>query len=264
MALTRYALLSGGGLAQSHTKYEFKYEGSRQLSLCGFIPNVMEDVGTRNMVDKCNCWVTKNRPHWTETKLNNAICVGLSLNDPKTQLFVNACLRHPDFMVLCRRGSDGRLIRSRPLCGTEVRKADSRAGLKTTPWSQKDAIFFQDSILDEARPIVSCDKVLDDCFQVAIVDGGEGDMQTFVDKLVQMWYKVYEVEDFKGLLVRIGQPYLDSEELEVDESHKPYTTPIVPNIEFNVLESYKKLWGRSPREDRLVDDEIQIEMVVAK
>lgn len=264
MALTRYALLSGGSLAQSHTKFEFKYEGSRQLSLCGFIPNVIEDVGTRNRVEKCNCFIKKNRPHWTETKLNNAMCVGLSLTDPKTQLFVNACLRRSDFMVLCRKGSDGRLIRSKPLCGTEVRKADTRAGLKKTPWSQKDAIYFQDSILEEARPIISYGKALGDCFQVAIVDGGDGDVQNFVDKLVKIWYQIYEVEDFRELLVLIGQPYLDTEELEVDEIQRPYSIPIIPNIELDVLTSYKKLWGRAPREGRLVDDEIQIEMVAIK
>ncbi|KAJ3508643.1 hypothetical protein NLJ89_g5641 [Agrocybe chaxingu] len=262
VALTRYAILSGQGLAQSQIRYEFNFDGCRVLSLCGFIPNVIENVVPRYQVEKCNCFFEGNKPHWTETKANNAICVGLSLNDPKTQLFVNACLREPDFMVLCRKGPTGRLIRSKPLWGTEVRKADTRAGLKKAVWDQREAIHFQDSVLDEARPLTAPDKYLDDCFQVAIVDGGEGDMQATINKLVKVWYRIYEVEDFGGLLLKIGNPYLTSEELEVDEKRNRKGSPLTPNLELDVLASYRRLWGHGPREGRLVDDEIDIEIVV--
>lgn len=259
MALTRYTVLTGSGLAQSYVKYEYDYEGSRTLSLCGFIPNGIEDFGPRYKVEKCNCFFDHNKPHWTETKTNNVICVGLSLTDPKTQLFVNACLRNPDLMVLCRKGSNGRLIRSRPLCWTQVRKADTRAGLKAAPWNSYETVYFEDSLLEEAQPLVGPNRQLDDCFQIAIVDGGEGEVEDFVDKLAKLWYQVYEVEDIRGLLVEIGGPLLEDGELEIETRKKKNRLPLIPNMELDVMKSYRRLWGKGPREGRLVDDEVYLQ-----
>ncbi|KAF8960870.1 hypothetical protein BDZ97DRAFT_1905721 [Flammula alnicola] len=223
VALTRYAILTGSGLAQSQIKYDFKYGGCRVLAICGFVPNNIEDFGPRYKIEKCNCLVKHNKPHWTEIRSNNTIC---------TQDFVNACLRHP---TLCAK-------RRHPL------------GLKKAPWDPTEATYFKDSILEEARPLTSLDHQLDDCFQVAIVDGGEGELE-------KLWYQVYEVDGFRDLLSDIGYSYLDSGELEVYEDRKQALGPLIENTELDRLAAYKRLWGRGPREGRLVDDEIEIEVI---
>lgn len=232
------------------------------MSLCGFVPNGIEDFGPKYKVEKSNCFFDHNKPHWTETKSNNAICVGLSLTDPKTQLFVNACLRHPDLMVLCRKGANGRLIRSGPLCCTQVRKADTRAGLKVAPWNIHETVCFRDSLLEEARPLLGRDRQLDDCFQLAIVDGGEGDVEDFVDKLAKLWYQVYEVEDIRGLLVEIASPLLEDGELEIESRKSTNRLPLILNMELDVMLSYRRLWGKGPREGQLVDDEDYLQTLV--
>lgn len=249
-------------MAQSYTKYDFDYDGWRTLALCGFIPNNIEDVGPRYVVEKSNSSYGRKAPQWTETKTNNAICAGLSLKDPQSQSFVDACLRHEDLMVLCRKGPHGEIIRSdKRLVGAERRTADTRAGLKKTPWDQADAVFFQDSVLEEARPLIYSGKYLDDCYQVAIVHDGEGEVQEFINELVKIWYGVYGVDEFRDLLAEIGHQYLDNEELEVDEKPRPNEIPILPNTELDVILSYKQLWGRTPREGRLADDEVQLEVI---
>lgn len=226
------------------------------MSLCGFVPNGINDFGPRYKVEKSNYFFDHNKAQWTETKSNNVICVGLSLTDPKTQLFVNACLRQPDLMVLCRKGANGRLIRSRPLCFTQVRKANTRAGLKAAPWDIFETVYFQDSLLEEAQPFITPTRQLNDCFQLAIVDGGEGEVEDFVDKLVKLWYEVYEVEDVKGILVEIGTPLLEDGELEAESGKKGSRLPLTPNLELDVMESYRRLWGKRPKEGHLADDEV--------
>ncbi|PPR03389.1 hypothetical protein CVT24_012514 [Panaeolus cyanescens] len=263
VALTRYSLLTASGLAQSYTKYNHGYQGSRELSLCGFIPNTIDRLGPRYTVEKSNRFFDRrNTPLWTEIQTNYIICAGLSLTDPKTQLFVNACLRHPDFMVMCRKGPNGRIIRTKPLCGNRVRKATTRAALKNTPWDPTEDIVFQDSVLEEAWPLLSRDTHLQDCFQIAIMDGGEGEMEDFVQKLVKVWFQVYGVDDIHGLLKAIGNPYTESGELEVEmERLATHTDPIIPNLEFDIQKSYMRLWARTPDDGRLADDEIDIEFV---
>jgi len=162
-------------------------------------------------------------------------------------------------MVLCRKGSNGRLIRSRPLCWTQVRKADTRAGLKAAPWNSYETVYFEDSLLEEAQPLVGPNRQLDDCFQIAIVDGGEGEVEDFVDKLAKLWYQVYEVEDIRGLLVEIGGPLLEDGELEIETRKKKNRLPLIPNMELDVMKSYRRLWGKGPREGRLVDDEVYLQ-----
>lgn len=258
VALTRYAILSGGGLAQSYLRYDFEYDGYHSLVLCGFIPNNIENFGPRYIIKKDNSYNKHHRPQWSETKSNYAICVGLSLTDPKSQEFVNACLRHSDLQVLCRKGRDGRLIRSKPLLGTQTRVAESRAALKQKPWDVQNAMYYQDSILQDALPIVSSTQRLEDCFQVAIVDNGDGDMQDFVDKLEKIWFEVYDAEELKDLLHDIGGPYLHRKELEIDDTRAEPHSPVMPSTEPDIMVSYERLWGRAPREGRLVDDEINV------
>ncbi|KAF8958607.1 hypothetical protein BDZ97DRAFT_1923502 [Flammula alnicola] len=53
------------------------------------------------------------------------------------------------------------------------RNADTRSGLKKASWDPTEATYFKDRILEEARPLTSLDHQLDDCFQVAIINGGE-------------------------------------------------------------------------------------------
>jgi len=221
--------------------------------LCGFVPNHIEDIGPRFSIEKDNAYGKHYKPRWTEIKSNPAIFAGLSLTDPKSQEFLNACLRSQDFQVLCRKGRDGRLIRSRDLCGQRRRTAETRAALKNMPWDS--AKVFGDAILIKALPMVNFDRRLNDCFQVAIVDDGDGDIHDFVAKLQQIWVDVYDAKDPPGLFSKLGIPYLESQELEMNIGDCPGPL-ITPNTESDVLISYKRLWGRGPREGRLADCEI--------
>jgi len=130
---------------------------------------------------------------------------------------VNKCLKHPDFMVLARKGAKGRIIKSLPkIWALKVRKGHSKAELATIPWdSVSDVVYFDDSILEEAWPIVSVlgDK-LEDCLQVVIVDRGEGEMEDFVLKLEQVWLEVYGARDMYDLLQLLGNPLIESGEID--------------------------------------------------
>jgi hypothetical protein len=147
-------------------------------------------------------------------------------------------------MVLVRKGAKGRIIRSTPkVWAVKVRKGHSKAELATIPWdSASDVVYFQDSILEEAWPIVSVlgDR-LEDCLQVAIVDRGEGEMADFVLKLEQVWFEVYGVKDMYGLFQVLGAPLVRNGEIEFNDDF-----PVVPNIEEDVMKSYKRLWGVEP------------------
>jgi hypothetical protein len=243
-------------LSQSNLKYDFGYEGDLTLVLCGFVPNSMTSQGPRHAITKTKCPFDKNVYHWEETLTNQVVCVGLSLTDPKSQAFVNKCLKHPDFMVLVRKGANGRVIRSLPkIWVLKVRKGHSKAELATKPWDlARDVVYFQDSILEEARPIVSVlgDK-LEDCLQVAIVDRGEGEMKDFVLKLERVWLEVYGVGDMYELLGMLGDPLISDGEIEFKEDKVKDGFPMVPNIEEDVMKSYKRLWGVEPK--ALADDE---------
>lgn len=255
VALTRYTLFSCSTLHQSNLRYHFEYEGFLTLTLCGFIPNDIEDFGPRFRIWKDNAYGKHYKPRWTEVKSNPAIFVGLSLTDPKSQEFLNACLRHPVLQVLCRKGPEGRLIRSRNLCGQRRRTAETRAALKNTPWEGTN-LFSDSEVLTQALPVVTLDQRIDDCFQVAIVDDGDGDIHDFVAKLERIWLDVYDVNDPFGLFSELGIPYLESQELEEKEHSCSEPLILLPNTEPDILVSYKRLWKRGPREGRLVDDKI--------
>ena len=257
VALTRFVVITDSTryLSQSILKYTYGYEGDLTLVLCGFIPNSMTSQGPRYVTTKTKYSFDKNFHLWKETMTNPVICAGLSLTDPKSQTFVNKCLKRPDFMVLVRKGAEGRIIKSLPkIWGVKVRKARSKAELATIPWdSVSDVVYFQDSILEEAWPIVSVlgDK-LEDCLQVAIIDCGEGEMGDFVLKLEQVWLDVYGAQDRYDLFRRLGNPLVESG--EIDFKGKRDET-MVPNIEEDVMKSYKRLWGVEPK--TLADDEYE-------
>jgi len=256
VGLTRFVVFTGSSLAQTRLKYSFDVDKTKTLSLCGFVPNEIDSTCSRYFVDKCNCPFKKNTAHWQEMRTNFVMCVGLSLNDPKSQKFLNACLRHPDFQLLIQKGKDGRVIRSAPsIWATRVRHASTRAGLQKVPWdSVEDVTYFTDSLLQEARPLITSTQKIEDCFRVAIIDSGEGDMTDFACKLAEKWYEVYGVEDIGGLINLMANPYVDSGELELIDS----TTAdwyLVPNVEVDILKSYRRLWGMSPRQGTLPNDD---------
>ncbi|KAJ7468940.1 hypothetical protein B0H11DRAFT_1395233 [Mycena galericulata] len=255
VALTRFVVLNMNGLSQSNLKYEIPYEGSKVLSLCGFIPNSIDIFPPRSVVSKCNC-VYNGVPHWEETSTSYVLCAGLSLTDPKSQAFVNACLRDPTLMVLVRKGAAGRIIRSVPRIWAErMRHANTRAGLRTAEWDPACTVYYQDSVLEEARPKVYDAQVLEDCFQLVLVDGGEGSMANFVEKVSRIWLeKVYKARDVMELIGDIAMPVVKSGELEFLYRGKRAPAGIVPNLETDVLTAYKRLWGRAPAE--LADDDI--------
>lgn len=255
VSLTRFVVLNMNGLSQSNLKYEIPFEGSKVLSLCGFIPNSIDTFPPRSLINKCNC-VYNGVPHWEETGVSYVLCAGLSLTDPKSSVFVNACLRDPALMVIVRKGAAGRVIKSTERIWAErMRHANTRAGLRTAPWDPSRTVYYQDSVLEEARPKVYDTEVLEDCFQVVLVDGGEGSMADFVAKISSIWLeKVYNVSDTAELIGDIAIPIVKSGELEINFRGKRGPALVVPNLEADVLTAYKRLWGRAPAE--LVDDDI--------
>ncbi|KAF7366312.1 FAD-binding-3 domain-containing protein [Mycena sanguinolenta] len=254
VTLTRFVVLNMNGLSQSNLKYDIPYDGSKVLSLCGFIPNSVDTFPPRSVVSKCNC-VYNGVPHWEETAVSYVLCAGLPLTDPQSSVFVNACLRDPSLMVIVRKGAAGCIIKSVERVWAErMRHANTRAGLKTAEWDPARAVYYQDSVLEEACPRVYDTKVLEDCFQVVLVDGGQGTMADFVKKISDIWLdKVYKVADTIQLITEIAIPIVKSGELEIDYG-KRGPALVMANLETDVLKAYKRLWGRAPVE--LVDDDI--------
>ncbi|KIM42093.1 hypothetical protein M413DRAFT_444562 [Hebeloma cylindrosporum] len=257
VTFTRYVILSCTFLPQPNLRYDFEYDGFPMLALCGFIPNDITDPGPRFIIEKDNAYGKFYKPRWTEIKTNPVICVGLSLTDPKSQEFLNACLRHQDLEVLFRKGRDGRVIRSMDFCAQRRRTAETRAALKDMPWDSVK-LFVDEGVLGKALPIVTLGRRLDDCFQVGIIDDGDGDMHDFVDKLLQIWLDIYDVKDAPELFREIGIPYLENYEVEMDMGARKTCSDfvILSNTAPDVLISYKHLWGRAPREGQLVDDKM--------
>ncbi|KAJ7173002.1 hypothetical protein C8R43DRAFT_678769 [Mycena crocata] len=255
VTLTRFVVLNMNGLSQSNLKYEIPYDGSKVLSLCGFIPNSIDTFPPRSVVSKCNC-VYNGVPHWEETGASYVLCAGLALSDSKSQAFVNACLRDPALMVIVRKGEDGRIIKSvERIWAERVRHANTRAGLRAVAWDPARTVYYQDSVLEEAQPKVCDDEVLKDCFQVVLVDGGEGSMADFVSKISRIWLeKVYGVPDAMTLIGDIAVPFVKSGELEIDYRGRRGPATLVSNLEVDVLTAYKRLWGKAPAE--LADDDI--------
>ncbi|KAJ6467209.1 hypothetical protein C8R47DRAFT_1152960 [Mycena vitilis] len=255
VSLTRFVVLNMNGLSQSNLKYEIPYEGSKVLSLCGFIPNSIDIFPPRFVVTKCNC-VYNGVPHWEETSVSYVLCAGLSLSDPKSSLFVNACLRDPTLMVIVRKGAAGRVVKSTERIWAErMRHANTRAGLRKAAWDPSRTVYYQDSVLEEARPKIYDDQGLEDCFQLVLVDGGEGSMADFVKKVSTIWLeKVYNLTDAGELIGDIAIPIVKSGELEIKYRGRRGPAMVVPNREADLLTAYKRLWGNAPTE--LVDDDI--------
>jgi hypothetical protein len=249
VALTRFALLSRSDLKQSSIRYEFGFDATRLITLCGFIPNGIERFSSRYTVEKCNCPFDRKTAHWSETKRSFGLYAGLSSKDPKSQMFVNACLRHPDFMVMVRNGANGKIIKApKRIWALRTREASTRAGLRKVPWdSCQKTIHLMDTILDEAQPVVPrTHERIKDCLQVVILDGGEGEWQDFFCKLRDVWCEVYQVTNAQELLQEITEPYFISSDLEVAESRKVDVYPIIPNIEEDLSKAYKQLWDTLP------------------
>jgi hypothetical protein len=216
----------------------------------------MTSQGPRYTITKTKYSYDKHVYHWQETLTNQVVCAGLSLTDPKSQAFVNKCLKHPDFMVLVRKGAKGRIIRStQKVWALKIRMAHSKVELVTIPWdSPSDVLYLQDSILEEAWPIVSVlgDK-LEDCLQVTIVDRGDGEMEDFVLKLEQVWLEVYGAKDKYELVELLGVPLVKNGEIEFKPGKVKDIFSLVPNIEQDVVKNYRRLWGVESM--ALADDE---------
>ncbi|KAK7042185.1 FAD-binding-3 domain-containing protein [Favolaschia claudopus] len=257
VSLTRFVVFNMNGLNQSALRYEFPYDGAKVLSLCGFIPNSIDTFPPRSVISKCNC-IYNGQPHWEETSVSYVLCAGLSLNDPSSGAFVNACLRDPSLMVVVRKGAKGRVIKSVERVWAErMRQANTRAGLRIASWDPARTVYYQDSVLEEACPRVFGTEVLEECYQLVLVDGGAGSMADFVKKLSDIWLeKVYEVGDVMELMMQLALPIVKSGELEIKYKGKRGPAMVVGNIEMDVLAAYKKLWGRTPAE--LVDDDIDV------
>jgi hypothetical protein len=154
------------------------------------------------------------------------------------QVFVNACIRHPDFMVMLRKGANARIIRSSSIVWTSrKRHARSPSALTSVPWEKTaDVISLPDLALEDAQPSGWVHAKIVDCMQVIIVDAGEGTMGDFVRKLVEIWCQVYKVDNKDELYNALKYPYEASGELD---EYQEVTSKIA-------LGYYQRLWGCMP------------------
>lgn len=260
VTLTRFAVLTATGLSQGGLKYDLPYESSKILSLSGFIPNGIDAAPPRAVVSKCNC-VLNGAPHWEETRVSYVLGAGLPLGDPKAHAFVNACLRDPALMVLTRKGKDAPVVRSTTRIWAErVRQASTRAGLRAAAWDARRAMYYRDSVLEAVCPRAAETVVFEDCFQVVLVDGGDGSMAEFVKRVSEIWLEVYGVRDTMALMGEVATPFVEGGELEVNYHGRSAPATLVANIEEDVLAAYKRLWGSAPAE---LLDEDRLEQMAA-
>ncbi|KAG2359881.1 hypothetical protein BDR07DRAFT_1452178 [Suillus spraguei] len=216
IAMTRFSLFSKAALSQSYIKYEYGFDGAKELILAGFIPSDIPLSSPRHSIICTDSGSQSFGPMWEETKRNLSLYGSLSLNDAKAQAFVNGCIRHPDLMVMLRKGADGRVIRSRPVVWTSrKRRARSRSALTSVSWEKtRDVVRCEDDDLEEAQPSGWNHEMIADCLMVVLVDGGEGNMGDFVHKLVEIWCQVYHVKDKEELYSALETPFVDAGELE--------------------------------------------------
>lgn len=167
---------------------------------------------------------------------------GLSLSDPRAQAFVNGCIRHPDLMVMLRKGANARIIRSSSVTWvSRTRRAQSRSALASVPWEETSNVVVSllDSVLEEAQPPGWGRGKIANCMQVVFVDASEGEMGDFVRKLVEIWCQVYRVDGKDELYETIKGPYEAAGELEEFQV-------VTPEV---VLNYYENLWGYKLRPD---------------
>ncbi len=256
MALTRFAILTRIPLHQSTLKCYHAVEKSGILTLCGALINSLEGAQffSRFSIDKYNG--SDGKPQWSETESNFAVCMGLSLNDPKSEAFAQACAEEPDFMALYRAGVDAQVTRSVPkIWAKRIRRASTRAALKKAPWDDvRSTLYFRDSLLQECFPMISPPRAVEDCFQLAVIDTKEDNISGVVAKLAKVWMKVYKTDCIHELCDAVAMPYVDSGELEMVKEHSPCdgtsgcckVNPFLPGTESDILSSYKRLWETTP------------------
>lgn len=230
--LTRYAVLARVPLSQTYIKYDFSIDGSRELVLAGFIPNDIPLASPRHSIT----WKESgSRSAWEETICNLSLYAGLSLSDPMAQVFVNACIRHPDLMVMLRKGADARVIRSSSTVWTSRRRrARSPSELASLPWDK--TVSLSDLALENAQPSGWAHEKIADCMQVIVVDASEGTMGDFVRKLVEIWCQVYKVGNKDELYEALKDRYEAAGELE---EFQEVTSEIA-------LDYYQSLWECMP------------------
>ena len=226
--------------------------------LCGSLVNSLEPTqyNPRYTISKCNSCLDR-RPQWSETETNLVLCMGLSLTDPKTEQFVEACKKESDFMILCRRGRDGDVVRSQErIWYKRIRRARTRGGLKKVSWESvgKDSILYlRDSVLQETFVQTTRTVKLQDCYQLAVVDTQAEDITAVVGKLAVIWMKVYGAECAHQLWDSVGKDYVESGDLEIQDEPSIDSAAgccpcksYVAGIEKDVLASYCRLWNRTP------------------
>ncbi|OJA18282.1 hypothetical protein AZE42_05879 [Rhizopogon vesiculosus] len=248
IAMTRFVLFSQTSLSLSCLKYANGFDGAKELILAGFIPRTIPLSSPRHSITCTDNGSYCPGPTWEETKSNLSLYGALSLNDPKAQAFVNACIRHPDLMVMVRKGAGGRVICSRPVVWTSrKRRARSQSGLASVPWEKtRDVVHCQDGVLEAARPSGWKHPQIADCLMVVLVDGREGNMGDFVRKLVEIWCRVYRVEDREELYCVLERPFVEAGELEKCTCCRHEITFTLPTIHGNVVSAYDSLWRTVP------------------
>ncbi|KAG9308270.1 hypothetical protein JVU11DRAFT_12032 [Chiua virens] len=242
--LTRYVLFTQMSLRQTEgSKYEFSTDGSRELVLAGFIT---DDIPLSSHRGAVVCIESSGRSKtWEENQHTLSLYAGLSLSEEAAQAFANACYRHPDLMVLLRKGANARIIRSTPLVWTSRRRiAQSRSALDSVPWDKEHYTKLPDFALEEAQPPGWGREPIAECIQFIVLDTTECTMGDFVQKLVRIWCKVHNVNDKNGLYNKIKGLYDATGELE------PYEK-VTHEIAW---EHYRRLWGCEPDPTVMLED----------
>ncbi|KAK0194161.1 hypothetical protein F5146DRAFT_1110482 [Armillaria mellea] len=246
VALTQYTILTWTHLNQSTLKCYHNIDGSSILMLCGSIVNYFEysDFSHRYSVTKYND-IIDHTPQWSETEMNIT-----------AEAFIDACTREKGFMVLSRRGKEGKVVRSTPkIWCKRTRRASTRAGLKKLPWEEtKSVVYFRDSLLEECWTLTSLSKRVEDCYTVAVVDTEAENVTSVVAKLAKIWIEVYGVECIHELCNKIATPYVKSGDLEIVEEEGeedanricPKRNVLMPGAAADVHASYRRLWKKSP------------------
>ncbi|KAH7912876.1 hypothetical protein BJ138DRAFT_1147377 [Hygrophoropsis aurantiaca] len=261
VAMTRYAIFAEANLSQSCFKYEYGLVGAKELVVAGFIPSDIPFSSPRHSVTNADSSPHCEGPIWQETKRNLLLYAALSTTDPKAQAFVNGCLRHPDLMVMLRKGADGRVIRSTSVVWTSrKRHARSLSTLSSVAWdSAQHIVDCKESILEEAQPLGWDQTKITDCFQVVIVDAGDGNMGDFVRKLLKIWCQVYQVESKDELYATLENGFYTAGELEKYTCSTHDVSFVLPIVAKDVLKSYTSLWG-TPPPTGLVEDPVRFQL----
>jgi hypothetical protein len=140
-------------------------------------------------------------------------------------------MKSSDFSFILRKGPSGPIIRSAlGVWAFRTRHAYTRSGLSKADFSERNT--YTDKVLQKSQPFRrvlddgSLDR-LEDGYQICLVDRvGMGSFEEFLERILEIWMKVYECEDVDALTEKISEPLFVAGEFEWNEWGQ-----VVPNVE---------------------------------